>query len=145
MSTTLFFDITQDIVKYLDDNWANPDSVPILYENEDHSQHDITNGFVRITVEMPKSNNVTINGYNPRVRTIGMAVVDVYTDHNAGPGKGLNYISQIASVFRNKSFSGILMRAPDVLGSREDIFNKSRYWKISLLCPFQHDINISIA
>lgn len=139
---TLFFDCAKAIIDRLNANWT---ALPVVLDNDDGSGLDLADGFVQVTVQYQDSGIATINGANPKIRTTGVIIFDIFTPQNKGIGLGHNYAGQIGTVFRGQSFSGVVCFAPAIASGRQIDYSVGKYWLTPLLCPFHQDQHVTIS
>lgn len=134
---SLYFDIYKALLG-LAQGWT---ALPIVLSNEDQTGVDISGGFVLFDVKLASSDFASINAYAPRVRTTGIAAIEIYTKQNSGVGKSLTYAGEIASLFRGKTaLSGKLICYEPNIGHSMAAENPTGKFYLRMLnCPFLCD------
>ncbi|OGO14147.1 MAG: hypothetical protein A2Y53_05670 [Chloroflexi bacterium RBG_16_47_49] len=138
---TLIFDYHKAIIDRFTANWT---TLPAILENDDGEGLTISSGFVKISFFTANSDFATINAGNPKIRTTGIVIFEIFTPQNEEIGDGLTYAGQIATIFRGKTFSGVSCFSPRIENGKEISYSKSKYWITPLLCPFRYDKYITI-
>jgi hypothetical protein len=137
----LYFDIFKTLLGFAQE-WT---TLPIILPNEDEKIADISGGFVVFDLKLASSDFVSINAHAPRVRTRGIAAIEIYTKQNTGVGQNLVYAGEIAAKFRGRSaLSGKLICYEPNIGHSFPAENPNGKFYLRMLnCPFLCDTNTS--
>lgn len=112
---------------------ANFTAYPIKWQNVvfDEETESI---FVDLQVKEHDSERASL-GPNPLHRSLGIISINVYVPENSGTATGRGIADDLAAIFRDASFSGIICRSPVVrnIGSYEG------HYVINMSVPFHRD------
>jgi hypothetical protein len=137
----------QDLRKFFSDRWtATFPNTPIFAENQKvtpPSPVDITsrvdlekNCYVKLNLLWGESQQADINGENPRFRTVGVIVVQLFAPSGYGTGAPMDFADAVASMFRRLRLGGMLFRSPHVtkVGDTGD-----GWYQINVTAPMHFD------
>lgn len=123
-------------------------TLPIVLSNDDATGLDLSAGFLVLDVRMVDSDFASINANRPKIRTTGVASIEIYTKQNTGLGLGVTYAGEIAALFRGKRLlsNEIICYAPNLVSvGFTKYVNKSTEYEVGkyhlelLNCPFIYD------
>jgi hypothetical protein len=142
--SSLFFDAHKAFYDHLK-TWT---TLPILLSNDSGVGVNIANGFVVLDVRLIESEFATINANRPKIRTNGVASIEIYTQQNTGAGLGMTYAGEIAALFRGKRLlsNQIICYAPNLISvgftkyvNKTTEYVTGKYHLELLNCPFIYD------
>ena len=138
---TAFLDQTAAVISRLEANFA---TLPVVIDNDDASDKDLTSGYVYCEVVWQDARQASINGPNPLFRHTGVVNIEINTPVNQGQGTGLTYAATIAAIFRGQSFSDLLFFAPSIVVAQRQSNQYGEFWMTPVICGFQYDEHFSI-
>jgi len=102
--------------------WQNKTFDPA--KKDDVGTFDINLPWVRLTVNNGESNQASIEGSSPLKRALGIISVQVFTQPNVGGGLSDTYVDNVAAIFEDQSFGGVICRATSkrVIGHSRDCY-----------------------
>ena len=130
----------QNITTVFKAAWEAGSDLPVQYENVDFDPPNDAGPFVALAVLRGQSvASGLVGGGTIRYRHPGILQIDVSTAKGKGTALALNYVDEIATIFRGKNISGIVFRAPDVRRMLEPETSRHRF-VVSI--PFYRDSNL---
>jgi hypothetical protein len=143
---TTFLDPVAAMIAKIRTDWAaDGDPLPIVVPNDDSADLNLDAGFVALIPNITSSDFASINGSNPKVRTLGILEINIHTIINTGIAEGLAYAEQISGYIRGRDISGVEMFSPTVARGYEIGYNtQGKYWLTPVMCGFRYETHQSI-
>ena len=128
MST--YKEIESAIVTRMQDRFT---TVPVWYENVRYTRP--ATAHVKFFVHCLEELQAGVGGAVVYYRTPGLITAQVFVPHGQGKGLALDLGGQIAGIFRNALFSGIICRAARVFAAGED----GDFYQVNVTVQFEWD------
>lgn len=123
---------------------ANYSGLPIVLDNDDAAGITKTNGFVYFSVVTTKADPATINGANPKYRTIGYIRASFMLPDNIGQKQALQLADTFSDIYRAKSFNSVFCYTPFIDNGKKVEYNNANYYNLEWYCPFRFDEHIPL-
>jgi hypothetical protein len=131
--------VTSTIRTTFETAWATAQpTIPLYHIDEEPPIEDIQNStYVRLSITFGDGNQVAMGGGTTgrRVRTVGIAAVQVFQPNGQGDGQLYRLADSIASVWQVSTIAGIVFRATSAQAIQRD----GSWVMLPVFTPFQAD------
>lgn len=129
--------IAETLVTRLQANWA---TTPIVLDNDNADDYDLSSGFIYATVNFTDSDIASINGLNSINRIMGIFELHINTPIDEGIADGLGIADTLTAAFQAREFSGVICKSAKVASPKQISYKKGEYWVTPVYIPFWSDV-----
>lgn len=110
-------------------------NVPTQFDNQAQFQKPDNSEWVRFSIRPAVSTQVDITSNNPRTRTTGVILIQIFSPLGKGDKAAMQLADAIKAQFRMVTAEGVTYQEPTIttVGEREG------WWQVNVTCPFQYD------